>query len=283
MYFYIGESQSRTNDGDSVISIGDEITQEEVDTLNKAFSITGYYHAITQIRNIVIENGLEFQRWMKPDNLQVHRDAGTSSSRLIMLSNKLALNYASSIKTFIDMTQRLLKHRKPDAVKEFLKLTNKFYDEKMEYRFWANFRNYIVHCSFPYCVFHEAVGSNCEIRCPRDHLLEFDNWKHSRADIEKMPEFVDLPGLVDEMSSLIHALYLQFFYYLASDIFAEYNLYKEFTKKHSAQCTVIFKTEKPISKEDGFVVPSMQPLPMKEMMDVFKTMNEHPSINIKIT
>ena len=57
----------------------------------------------------------------------------------------------------------------------------------------------------------------------------------------------------------------------------------KFTKKHSAQCTVIFKTEKPISKEDGFVVPSMQPLPIKEMMDVFKTMNEHPSINIKIT
>ena len=75
MYFYIGESQSSTSDGDSVISIGDEITQEEVDTLNKAFSITGYYHAITQIRNIVIENGLEFQRWMKSDNLQVHRTA----------------------------------------------------------------------------------------------------------------------------------------------------------------------------------------------------------------
>lgn len=200
-----------------------------------------------------------------------------------MLSNKLALNYASSIKTFIDMTQRLLKHRKPDAVKEFLKLTNKFYDEKMEYRFWANFRNYIVHCSFPYCVFHEAVGSNCEVRCPREHLLEFDNWKHSKADIEKMPEFVDLPSLVGEMNSLIHALYLQFFYYLASDIFAEYNIYKEFTSKHSAQCTVIFKTEKPISKEEGFVVPSMQPLPVKEMMDVFRTMNEHPSINIKIT
>lgn len=61
MYFYIGEHQSRTSEGDSVISIGDEISQKEVDQLNKAFSITGVYHAITQIRNIVIENGLEFQ------------------------------------------------------------------------------------------------------------------------------------------------------------------------------------------------------------------------------
>ena len=45
MYFYIGESQSRTSDGDSVISIGDEITQEEVDTLSysgaRVFSKSG--------------------------------------------------------------------------------------------------------------------------------------------------------------------------------------------------------------------------------------------------
>lgn len=283
MYYYIGEVQNKKDDLDTTINIGDEITQEEVETLNNAFSITGDYHAIKQIRDIVVENGLEFKSWMKSERLQAKRDAGLSSERLILFSNKLVLNYASSIKTFIDMTQRLLKHRKPDAVKDFLALTNKFYDDHLEYRFWANFRNYIVHCSFPYCNFHEAVGSNCEVRCPQKHLLKFDNWKHSRADIEQMPEYIDLPGMVDEMSSLIHALYLQFFYYVASDIFSGYNTYQEFLKKYSVQCPVIFKTEKPISKEEGFVVPSMQPLPIKEMMDVFTTMNQHPSINIKIS
>ena len=46
MYYYIGEIQNREKDEDTTINIGDEITQEEVDTLNKAFSITGDYHAI---------------------------------------------------------------------------------------------------------------------------------------------------------------------------------------------------------------------------------------------
>lgn len=283
MYYYVGEVQNQADEHNATINIGDEITPEEVETLNKAFSITGDYHAIKQIYDIVVENGLEFKSWMKSERLQSKRDAGLSSKRLILLSNKLALNYASSIKTFLDMTQRLLKHRKPESVKDFLALTNKFYDDHLEYRFWANFRNYVVHCSFPYSIFHEAVGSNCEVRCSKKHLLKFDNWKHSKADIEQMPEYVDLPGMVDRMSSLIYALYLQFFYYVASDAFSGYNTYQEFLKKHSVRCPVIFKTEKPISREEGFVVPSMQPLPIKEMMDVFNTMNQHPSINIKIT
>ena len=133
MYYYIGEVQNKKDDLDTTINIGNEITQEEVETLNNAFSITGDYHAIKQIRDIVVENGLEFKSWMKSERLQAKRDAGLSSERLILFSNKLVLNYASSIKTFIDMTQRLLKHRKPDAVKDFLALTISLADSSSKY------------------------------------------------------------------------------------------------------------------------------------------------------
>lgn len=223
---------------------------------------------------------MEFKKWMTPKNLQAYHSAGTTSKRLIMLSNKLVLNYAASIKTFIDMAQRMLHQLKPSCVKDFLGFTHKFYDEKLEYQFWVNFRNYVVHCSFPYSIFHAEVGSDCEIRCSRDHLLEFNNWKHSKADIEKMPEFIDLPGMVDEMSSLIYALYLQFFYYLASDIISDFEYYKSFLTQHNVKCPVIFHVEKKISKDEGFVSPSMQPLPVNEMIELFKVLNKHPSINI---
>jgi hypothetical protein len=282
-FYYVGDVTSENPEEEKTITVGDEITQDELDSLYKAFSITGTYHGITQILNIVTENGFEFKKWMNPSNLQAHRNAGASSERLLLLSNKLVLNYASSIKTFIDMAQRMLHQRKPNCVKEFLKRTNELYDEEVAYRFWANFRNYIVHCSFPYIVFHEAVGCNCEVRCPREHLLEFSNWKHAKADIEKMPEFIDLPGMVDEMSSLIYALYLEFFYYLAGDIMSDYKNYIEFLDRHKVNCPVILEVEAKITKEDGFVCPSMHPLPIEKMMEIFRVMNNHPSINISFT
>ena len=279
-YYYVGETTSDDPTEGKTVNVGDEITQEELDRLNKAFSITGTFHALTQILNIVTENGFEFKKWMTPKNIQAQRDLGMSRDRLITLSNKLVLNYATSTKTFIDMAQRMLHQRKPSCVKDFLSLTHNFYDEKVEYRFWANFRNYVVHCSFPFSIFQESVNQHCEVICSREHLLEFDNWKHSKADIEKMPEFVDLPGMVDVMSSLIYSLYLQFFYYLANDIIADYEYYKYFCSQHNVKCPVILHTEEKISKESGFVKPFMQPLPINEMIDLFKVLNEHPSINI---
>lgn len=277
---YVCEMKKEKPENEATINVIEEITQEELNTLNQAFSFTSDYHSITQILNIVLENGNEFKKWMNPQNLQKSRNEGASSERLILISNKLVLNYATSTKTFIDMMRRLLQRKEPDCVEHFLGMTNKFYDENMEYRFWSNFRNYVVHCSFPYSVFHEAVDCNCEVRCTREHLLEFDNWKHSRVDIQKMSEFINLPDMVDKMNSLIYALYLQYFYYIFKDFVADYEIYRDFMKRHSVKCPVILKTDRPISKEEGFVSPNMQPLPVKEMMEIFKVMQQHPSINI---
>lgn len=280
---YVCEMEKKNPEVDATISIVEEITQEELDTLNQAFSFTGDYHSITQIFNIVLENGNEFKKWMNPQNLQESRNKGASRERLMLISNKLVLNYATSTKTFIDMMRRLLQKKKPDCVKDFVEMTKKFYDENMEYRFWSNFRNYVVHCSFPYSVYHESIDSNCEVRCTREHLLEFNNWKHSRKDIEKMPEIINLPSMVDEMNSIIYALYLQYFYYIINDFTSDYEIYTDFMKRHSVKCPIILKTDKPISKEEGFVTHNMQPLPVKEMMDIFKVMQHHPSININFT
>ena len=83
-----------------------------------------------------------------------------------------------------------------------------FYDKNMEYRFWMNFRNYIVHCEFPYSIYQESVDNGCKIICTKEHLFQFDNWKHSKADIQQMDKQIDLPALVDNMSAMIYAFTL---------------------------------------------------------------------------
>ena len=79
------------------------------------------------------------------------------------------------------MELRLLtKHTTKKEITLFNDLCHKFYDDHMEYRFWMNFRNYIVHCDFPYSVFHEEIDMPCKVICNKEHLLLFNNWKHSK-------------------------------------------------------------------------------------------------------
>ena len=218
MYLYVAETK-KDNDNHLTAEIIEEITQEELDDLNSAFTFCGIYHRINQIKDIVIENGIEFQQYMKSDNLSSMSFQGVSPEKLILIANKLVFNYASSIKTYIDMETRLLRKNKGEnELKLFRSICSQMYDNSIEYRFWANFRNYVVHCEFPYAVFHNSIDDGCKVICLKDDLLKFDNWKHSKNDIEKMDNEIDIPSLVNNMSSKIIVLFWDFFTYFGQEI-----------------------------------------------------------------
>lgn len=275
---YVAETY-HPQETDADIVIKNEITQEELAQLNSAFRVCSFYHSITQIKDIVVENGESFKRYMSSQNLKRIKDNHVLPERAITLANKAVLNYASSIKTYIDMETRLLKKKSSeDAVASFEKLCHTFYDKNMEYRFWANFRNYIVHCEFPYSVYQESVDSGCKIICTKEHLLQFDNWKHSKADIQQMGDTIDLPALVDNMSGMIYALYIDFFSYFAKDILDGIATYGEFCRKHSVKVPVIFKTE----NKETLAGTHYQPLPIKELRASFEVLKNNPKVEIEI-
>lgn len=278
LYLYVAETYHPENT-DTTITIKDEITQHELEQLNSAFAICGIYNSITQIKDIVVENGESFKRFMMSQNLQELRKQNISPGRLITLANKSVLNYASSIKTYIDMETRILKKRaNKDALEQFKDLQHSFYDGTMEYRFWVNFRNYIVHCEFPYSIFHASIEDGYKIICSKERLLQFDNWKHSRADIERLNDQIDLTAFVDEMSSLIFAFYIDFFSYFAQDIVSGINIYGEFCKKYDVRVPVIFKTK----TRNQFVGSSFQPLPIKELQEALDVLKSNPHVEINI-
>lgn len=273
-YIYVAEHEKET------LVLKDKITQEELDYLNSAFFICGIYHSITQIKNVVIENGQDFQHYMNPTNLQTLRNNNTTPERLILLANKQVLNYASSIKTYIDMELRLLtKYKTKTEITLFNDLCHKFYDNHMEYRFWMNFRNYIVHCDFPYAVFHEEINMPCKVICTKDHLLQFNNWKHSKNDILKMGNEIDLPKMVNNMSSLILALYIDFFSYFGTQIMDGIKIYGEFCRKHNVNSPYIIKLDNPKDLSGA----NMQPLPVPDLDAAFKVLQSNPHVTINIT
>lgn len=278
LHLYVAETD-HPQGAKSEIVIKDEITQEELTQLNTAFRVCSLYHGITQIKDIVVENGESFKHFMSPQNLQEIRKRNVPPERAITLANKAVLNYASSIKTYIDMETRLLTKRATDNdLKLFGDMQHVFYNKNMEYRFWANFRNYIVHCEFPYSIYQESVENGCKIICTKEHLLQFDNWKHSKADIQQMGEQIDLPALVDNMSAMIYAFYIDFFSHFAKDITDGIATYGEFCRKYDVRVPVIFKMENREQVEGNH----FQLLPVKELRASFDILRNNPHIKIDI-
>lgn len=278
LHLYVAETDCAQG-SEAEIVLKDEITPEELTYLNNAFRVCSLYHSITQIKDIVVENGESFKRFMSPQNLQEIRKHNVQPERAIMLANKAVLNYASSIKTYIDMEKRILtKRATPDDVKLFEDMQHKFYDKNMEYRFWANFRNYIVHCEFPYSIYHESAENGCEIICTKERLLRFDNWKHSKADIQQMGDQIDLPAFVDKMSAIIYAFYIDFFSHFAEDIINGIATYGEFCRKYDVRVPVIFK----MKDREQIAGSHFQPLPVKELRASFDVLRDNPHVNIDI-
>lgn len=110
LFLYVAETY-HTKDTDAEITIKDEITQEELAKLNEAFKVCNLYHSITQIKDIVIENGESYKRYMSKQNLQEISRHHIPPERAVTLANKAVLNYASSIKTYIDMETRILRKK----------------------------------------------------------------------------------------------------------------------------------------------------------------------------
>ena len=276
MYLYVAETK-KDNDNHLTAEIIEEITQEELDDLNSAFTFCGIYHRINQIKDIVIENGIEFQQYMKSDNLSSMSFQGVSPEKLILIANKLVFNYASSIKTYIDMETRLLRKNKGEnELKLFRSICSQMYDNSIEYRFWANFRNYVVHCEFPYAVFHNSIDDGCKVICLKDDLLKFDNWKHSKNDIEKMDNEIDIPSLVNNMSSKIIVLFWDFFTYFGQEIVDGIEKYGSFCRRHNVKAPAIMKSD----EKDQFENMNMQPLPVQKLFASFEALKQNPNVNI---
>lgn len=278
LHLYVAETD-HPQEANAEIVIRGEITQEELTQLNVAFRVCSLYHSITQIKDIVVENGESFKRFMSPQNLLEIRKRNIPPERAITLANKVVLNYASSIKTYIDMEERLLtKLASKSDLKLFEDMQHAFYDKNVEYRFWMNFRNYIVHCEFPYSIYQESVDNGCKIICTKEHLLQFDNWKHSKSDIQQMDEQIDLPALVDNMSAMIYSFYIDFFSHFAKEITDGITTYGEFCKKYNVRVPVILKME----NREQIAGSHFQSLPVKELRASFDILRSNPRIQIDI-
>lgn len=259
------------------IKVLHKVSQEELDGLKASYPNFEAFHRMTELKDVVIENGTDFKEWMQKDNIEKCYFNHISTEKIVQTSNKLAFNFGASIGTFLYTEEKLLKKYKPGTEIKLEKLKSSFYDDNIEYRFWARFRNYVVHYALPYTGL-EADGANgIQVVCKRQHLLEFEKWSQVKKDIENMNENVDLSAMVEKMNVLIYALYINFYTYFAEEIGNATIKFGEFCKKHGTQNPVIVKAED-LRKMEGICV---QPLPRKELAQALKMLKENPNVKVE--
>ena len=93
-----------------------------------------------------------------------------------------------------------------------------------------------------------------------------------------MSDQIDLPKLVDNMSALIYALYIDFFSHFALEIVDGIKSYGAFCRKYDVKVPVVFK----LKDKKHIEGCHCQPFPIKELKASFDILNNNPNITINI-
>lgn len=119
-------------------------------------------------------------------------------------------NFLSSMRTFLDHSERILKKeygKNSEEVKNFKELTNRLYDSHFSYRFLYKLRNYAQHNGLGITHFNISkeygVDNNINIESiislNRDLILDDFKWNPITKDIQNQPEEIYIKPLMDQM------------------------------------------------------------------------------------
>ena len=134
--------------------------------------------------------------------------------------NMLLLNFLSSFRTFLDHTEFMIKKeygKDSEQSKKFKTICSVQYDNYLAYRFLYKLRNYAQHCGLPIGglkLGSEAVKGEgrktheyLEVYFDRDILLSrYDSWGTVKAEIEKLPESIEITQFVNQLIKCIYEI-----------------------------------------------------------------------------
>jgi len=203
---------------ESKIELLDSLTIEQFNLIK---SCTNEIHELNTIRNLLqlVElNDRDITEYLnsvlndlKIKSIHWNGVQNHDLRRAFLNTNRLLLNYLSSIKTFMDHCETNFNRRFGEESSEFMefkKILSFFYDKSFSYRFFYKLRNYSQHCGLP--IHNIGVTSKktdngnekiieLEVAFDKNKLLaDYNSWGKLKEDFKDMPEQFDLyPQLVE--------------------------------------------------------------------------------------
>ncbi len=270
----------KTENGKHIFDEMGEISQKEFEEFFSLFSFCAPYSVVKMMESIAIRNGVLFQEHMNFKNLLQYRSSD-GYDVAIEIANQFAFNYASAVKSFVDITDATLKEtRTDDQIELYDDFKKYFYDHCIEYRFWMRLRNFIVHRGFPYTIVNDSQAKGVQLICHKDHLLKFSGWNTVRQDLIQMNEHIELEKMVGGMNTCIKALRLVFVGLYTENITNAIKGYARFCREHSVK-EPIFSNADSLDSFDPRNA-SFTPVPIGELQSAFSEIQKAPFVNIEI-
>jgi hypothetical protein len=189
-----------------------ELSEEESRKYTESRNILQNFMSDAQLFTMVDWNYQEYYGILKNYlNAFINKDQNYLEKWPINLNvNRMALNYLSSVRTYLDHHETSLKRRFGETssiYKNFLFSCNQAYDCNFSYRFLYKLRDYAQHCGFP--IGNITISSTpkdgdlnnpiyeIEISADRDVLLSGFEWKKLKEEFEAQPQKIDINSHID--------------------------------------------------------------------------------------
>lgn len=279
MVYFLAEVKKEENK-DTIVEVKKEINATEIKNLYQSLEVLVWYRRIKHIYNISIINGQELEKFLRRMRKTVSiYSLKKEDDKNIIEANRLILNYCSAIGMYIDIMEKSLSNIERSKLDSFQKYCSELYDNKMEYRFWVIFRNYVIHYDMPFSIIRRTIEGT-EIMCNREQLLKFTKWKHVKNDLMKMEENIDILPLIVPMSVNLTLLYFNFIFNIADKIIFAYEQAGKFILENKIIKPVVIKSESVEEYKKGKFI--ITPIEFNDLQEAFEDVKAHPHINLII-
>lgn len=209
----------------SEVNFFDVLSQNQYDQYREALKIIGELQSNRRLLDIFLLNHNEFNDFFEPALKELIEKSQTSQGivnkdgdQIVLITNRLLLNYLSSARTFLDHSETFLKRKFGPTANEFLEFKNHLkhcYDNYFTYRFFYKLRNYSQHCGLPlefFSIKAETKGDGkvyFEMRVGFDKkklLSNFDWGSQITRDLQSINLVFDVHPLIFEMTSIIQSI-----------------------------------------------------------------------------
>lgn len=142
------------------------------------------YTSIRSLLYTAAKNGNDLFRYLDPIELyKKYCITKPSTKKMVREANRLALNFASALRTLVEISTNEIKGKAAEKAKYEAFQSNVF-DNVQGYRFWIRLRNYLIHRKMLYegC---SVMADSVILSVSSRSLLEWHGWNSKqREDIE---------------------------------------------------------------------------------------------------
>ncbi|CAL2075882.1 conserved protein of unknown function [Tenacibaculum sp. 190524A02b] len=198
----------------------DEINVEEFEKIDIIIKEIEEFNSIGKLQQFVIENDSQIINFLRQSSTELLRNSKSWNSvrkadveKVYYTTNRLLLNYLTSVKTFLDHSETKLNRKfgkNSEELNQFKNVTSFFYDNSFAYRFFYKLRNYAQHIGLPLTNIGFTTEDNREVNLMKRTLSayfesselvkKYDSWSIVKKDFENKASEIDLSTELYEMT-----------------------------------------------------------------------------------